>query len=315
MTRPFVSVLLVNYNGAHYLADCLTALAQQTYPAHAFEVIIVDNASSDASCALLRTHYPWVRVVASATNTGFAGGNNRALTHAHGEWIVLLNTDTVAEPTWLAELVAAAQAYPHAAGIAAKLVFHTQPHIINSAGLLLLTDGRGADRGEGHADGPQFAHPQRVFGATGASVLLRRTWLDQVGLFDERLFLYYEDFELAHRIRRAGGHFWYAPRAVVRHIQSAATGAGSPRQVYHIERNRIWVNAKHGSLFIAWYTLIGSIGRMLRGWLRYIYQRQPTMRQTAWALTRAVVAGGWGVGAFWCERGSVTARASHARDI
>ena len=89
MPTPFVSILIVNYNGKRYLDDCLTAVERQTYPRDRREVVLVDNGSTDGSVEHLRAHYPWVRVVAAARNLGFAGGNNEGFRHCRGEMIAL----------------------------------------------------------------------------------------------------------------------------------------------------------------------------------------------------------------------------------
>ncbi|MDD5467468.1 MAG: glycosyltransferase family 2 protein [Anaerolineales bacterium] len=119
---PFVSVIIVNYNGAHFLPTCLEALRRQTYPGERFEVIVVDNASTDGSLEMLRRDYPAVILLANQANLGFAGGNNAAMELARGQFLVLLNNDTQAEATWLEALVQAALAHPEAGLVTGHLV-------------------------------------------------------------------------------------------------------------------------------------------------------------------------------------------------
>lgn len=128
MTGPaFVSIIIVNYNGKHYLPACLDALKQQTYPGDCFEVIVSDNASRDGSLEFLREQYPWVRVLANQKNLGFSGGNNVAIRQARGKYIILLNNDTVPSPVWLEEMVAAANAVPEAGLVTGHLqLFYNQ---------------------------------------------------------------------------------------------------------------------------------------------------------------------------------------------
>src|SRR5258706_13762263 len=100
---PRVSVIVVNYNGRHHLAECLRTLARQTLPPHQFEVILVDNGSADGSVEFVRQQFPRVRVLALEKNVGFAAGNNRGLEHAPGRFVALPNNDTAADPRRLPE--------------------------------------------------------------------------------------------------------------------------------------------------------------------------------------------------------------------
>jgi glycosyltransferase involved in cell wall biosynthesis len=111
---PFVSVIIVNYSGAHFLTGCLDALQKQSYPHDRFEVIVSDNGSTDNSLELLRMQYPWVKTLENKKNLGFTTGNNVAIRAAHGEYIVLLNNDTAPQPDWLEEMVKVADDNPQA---------------------------------------------------------------------------------------------------------------------------------------------------------------------------------------------------------
>src|SRR5581483_309832 len=234
---PFVSIIIVNYNGRRYLDDCLAALLKQTYPRDRWEVVLVDNASADDSVEHVRAHYPWVRLIPTGKNLGFAGGNNEGYRHCQGEFIALLNNDTIVQPSWLAALVEAMQADAHLGGVTSKILFRDEPDTINSVGLNLYPDGRGGDRGFRERDRGQFDAPAEVFGACGASVLLRRAMLDDVGFFDERLFMYCEDLDLAWRARLRGWRFRYTPRSVVYHVHcGSSAGEWSPFHLYYAER-------------------------------------------------------------------------------
>lgn len=105
---PFVSIIIVNFNGRHLLEECLSSLKKQTYPARKFETIVVDNNSTDDSVPFIRSNYPDVHLILSNSNLGFTGGNNLGYQHARGEYIILLNSDVAAEPDWLRSLVRAA---------------------------------------------------------------------------------------------------------------------------------------------------------------------------------------------------------------
>jgi len=285
-----VSVIIVNYNGRHHLGQCLAALKRQTLPRNQWEVILVDNGSRDGSVELVRRDFPEVHVISLARNTGFAAGNNIGFKRARGRLIALLNNDTAAEPRWLEEMAAAAEAHPRAGGVAAKIVFHHDPSLLQSAGLVLFRDGRGGDRGFRELDRGQYEHCDEVFGACGAGMLLRLDLIEDVGFFDERLFMYYEDLDLAWRARRRGWSFVYAPRAVVRHVHCGSSNEGSPFFCYYVERNRVLVNLKNNSLPAALWTLGGSFARAVRAWYRIIRFRNtgPTRLAHGWAHLRAV---------------------------
>jgi GT2 family glycosyltransferase len=250
-------------------------VAAQTYPAEHREVIVVDNGSSDGSAEHIRRHYPWVRLIEGERTWKFASGNNQALKQARGEFIALLNNDTVVHPGWLQGLVDAMQEDNRAGAVASKILFRRDRTIINSAGLNLYSDGRGGDRGFRQPDRGQFDQPTEVFGASGASMLVRRAMIDDVGFFDERFGMYYEDLDLAWRARRRGWKIRYAPNSVVYHVHCGTSGEWSPFFVYHVERNRVFANLKNAPATLAVRALAVFWARAMRKWLRVISLREP----------------------------------------
>jgi N-acetylglucosaminyl-diphospho-decaprenol L-rhamnosyltransferase len=240
-----VTVVVVTYNAAARLPACLTAMAEQTLPRHRFEVIVVDNASADGTAALARREFPWCHVVASRRNRGFAGGNALGIAAARGDYVALLNDDAVPDPFWLEELLRPLASPTDAA--VSKLVLVADPTTLNSAGLTLLRDGRGADRGYLHADRGQYECTEAVFAGCGAALLLPR----RGRLLDPDYFLYYEDLELGWRRRRAGLATTYAPRSLVRHAVGAAGRESSPLFRYHVGRNRALTSLRHGDAVLA----------------------------------------------------------------
>ncbi len=236
---PTVSVILVNWNGRHLLGPCLEALRRQTWPD--FEIVLVDNASSDGSAEWVAEHYPAVRIVRNERNLGFAEGNNRGLAVAQGEFIVLLNNDTEAEPDFLASLVAAARQDERIGAVAGVLVFAHRPEIVASAGMRVGWDGVVLDRMVGRPRDELPSAPIEVFGASGGAVLYRRAMLAEVGFFHPEYFFYLEDADLAWRACLAGWRCFLAPGAVVRHIYAASAVQGSPFKSFHLARNRCLV--------------------------------------------------------------------------
>ena len=391
MTLPFVSVIVLNYNGRQYLTDCLSALQRQIYPADRFEVVLVDNASTDGSVEFVRRMFPNVRVIENKVNLGFAGGNNAGIRATDGEYVALLNNDTAAEPDWLSALVEACQSDPAIGACTSKLLFFCdrlplqiatdtfQPQgdgrelglqvhrvdtghrrgkveylegfyseevgdqgrfrwtaeravmglpvlsraenlvvdltlaaprpadgpvgvsfqvngqqvadgtlqgrepvtrrvvvsrhllaaakpIIQNAGSIVFTDGSGRDRGTHvrhqqqyhEEDQGQYDQVEEVFAACGASVLYRRTMLQDVGLFDEDFFMYYEDTDLAWRARLRGWKILYVPDSVVRHVHCGTATEWSPFFIYHVDRNRLAMLFKNG-----------TARQVARAWARY----------------------------------------------
>lgn len=241
---PRASVVVVNFNGRHFLERCLGALAAQDF-AGGLEVVLVDNASSDGSAEFVAGRFRDVHVVSASRNLGFAGGNNLGIRAARGRHVVLINNDTRADPGWLAALVATAEADSGAGAVTSKLVFLERPDVIQNAGGIILADGSGADRGAGEVDLGQYDRREEVFGACGGAVLLNRAALADVGLFDERFFAYYEDTDLSWRMRLRGWRIVYEPAARVEHLHAGTSVEWSPFFTFHADRNRIFMLLKN----------------------------------------------------------------------
>ncbi|RLC66699.1 MAG: glycosyltransferase family 2 protein, partial [Chloroflexi bacterium] len=153
-TSPLVSVIVPNWNGAHHLPTCLGSLRRQTYPY--FEVIVVDNGSTDDSRDLLARDFPEVRVVALATNRGYAGGVNAGFRVARGEILAVLNNDAEADPAWLTEMVAALHRHPEAGMATPKVLLFDRRDTLHTAGDYCGVDGIPDSRGVWQRDEGQF---------------------------------------------------------------------------------------------------------------------------------------------------------------
>lgn len=274
---PDVVVITVTYDAADLVADCLRGLEGQELGDVRMEVVVVDNASSDGTADLVARDFPGVRLARSVRNLGFAAGNNLALRDVRAPYVILLNNDAVPDPGFVAALVAAArQADDDVAAVAARVLlsqrFRRVPaetagavhgpdgawlpdddgedRLVNSTGNLVRADGFGLDRGW-LADATRHHPAPDVFGFSGAAVLLRTAALREVGLFDERLFMYYEDTDLSWRLRRAGYRITYCEDAVANHLHSATTGEGSAFFRFHDARNRLVVVTKNASAGLA----------------------------------------------------------------
>ncbi len=240
MKHPLVTVVIPNWNGEAHLPTCLESLRRQTF--RDFEVIVVDNGSTDGSLALLARDYPEVQVLALGENRGFAGACNAGIRAARGEFIVLLNNDTEAEPHWLEEVVAAFRRHPEAGLVASKMLLFDRRDVLHTAGDYYRVDGRPGNRGVWETDRGQYDREEYVFSACGGSAAYRRAMLEGVGLLDEDFFYSCEDVDLAWRAQLAGWRCIYAPRAVVYHKLSA-TGGGVTASFYD-GRNFIYLLVK-----------------------------------------------------------------------
>lgn len=282
MCDRLLSVLVVNYNGAAHLPHCLNALAEQTHPADRFEVVVFDNGSTDGSADVVERRHPNLRLIRAGRNHGFAAGNNLAAEHARGDYLVLLNPDTLPDPYWLEEVDRAIGENPGCV-IACKLVLTDDPTRLNSAGLFLTRDGRGADRGFRERDDGRYEGGGEVFAGCAAAVAVPAG----EELFYPDLFLYGEDLEFGWRWQRGGRRVMFAPRAVVRH----AVGAGeSPTYWYYSERNRALVALRHGDPVMAAAAGLGLLLRAGRA-VAFALLRHPAAKYhwpNAVAVVRAV---------------------------
>jgi hypothetical protein len=230
-----------NWNGRRWLDGCLSSLAQQTLTRH--EVIVVDNGSTDGSPAYLAAEHPEVRVVALATNSGFAHAANLGLRAAEAELIALINTDVVLEPDWLARMATMLQSAPGAAAVACKMVQLDAPDRIYDAGDVLRRDGACEQRGRFTLDDGRFDEAGEVFGACAGAALYRRAAVLAVGGFDERYFAYLEDVDLALRLRLAGWGCRYEPAVALHAGEGSSAGlAGGHR--FLVARNTLLLLAK-----------------------------------------------------------------------
>jgi len=240
---PEISVIIVNWNGKQFLAECLGALRRQSF--RNFETILVDNGSTDGSVDYVRNCFPEVKLLPLPDNRGFTGGNIAGLEHARGDLIVLLNNDTEAHPAWLEELHKARATFPHAGSFASKMMYFDQRERIENCGFGLGTAGVTVDLGRDQLDGPEWTTPREVFGACGGAVAYRRSMLDDIGFLDPDFFMVYEDVDLSFRAQLRGYRCMYIPSAIVFHRYRATLGARPARQVFYSQRNIEYVYFKN----------------------------------------------------------------------
>jgi GT2 family glycosyltransferase len=373
MSQPRVRVVVLNYNGGRLLERTFAALEATVWPRDRLDLVMIDNASTDASRQLVADSFPKVTIIDSPVNSGFPANNLALRSLTEVDFVALVNSDAFVEPDWLAPLVAGfdgdlrvgatcpkillasrfvdisietpsmspARGDPRSLGvrlhavrvdgtdvlgamsgdgvhglehdagrhrfrwtssggtlsipvsdhasdgpwhieIEASRVDHQESVVItvgtervvtdvgpasttisfsvggpayslvNNAGSVVLNDGYGADRGYLQPDGPAFDQPGDVFAWCGAAVLFRPDYLRDVGLFDERFFLYYEDIDLSWRGQHRGWRYRYVPESQVRHMHAATSVEGSNTFRHYTERNRLAMLTKNAPRPLAW---------------------------------------------------------------
>lgn len=272
MTTPPVSAIVVNWNGGAMLHEALASLFAQTWPA--VEVILVDNSSTDGSVARAEQSFgDRLTVIRNARNEGFARGNNIGFDAARGDWVFLLNPDAVCDPDAIAELMRFVADKPDVGQLACRVVQADKPNFFDSAGLLLYPDGVSRPRGWQEKDQGQYDRAEEVLAPHGCACALRKAMLNQIGLFDEDFFCYFEDLDLGVRGQLAAWKCWYVPTARVRHRKSATSGNYSVFKAYHVERNRLYCLWKWMPRFLLLVSPLFTLNRYaLQGYAAYTHQ-------------------------------------------
>ena len=273
-----LSVVIVNYNVKNYVEQCLLSLHKALEGIEA-EVLLVDNHSVDGSVEYLREHFDWVRIVASRHNLGFARANNLAVRMSHGEYVLLLNPDTiVAEPT-LREALAWMDGHADTGSLGVRM--------LNACGESARESRRGVptpmvafwkmiglcERMPAHH---RFGHyymgyldwntPAAIEVVSGAFCRLRREALDKVGLLDEDFFMYGEDIDLSYRVLKGGYRNYYLPSLIL-HYKGESTQKSSFRYVHVFYEAMLIFFRKHNSGMSLLLTV--PISACQRGGFRY----------------------------------------------
>lgn len=215
MNEPLVSVIVLNYNGLEYLKECYESLEKQTYKN--FESFLVDNNSEDGSVNVIKSNFKKVKIVNLDKNYGFAKGNNLCIPHTKGEYIVLLNMDTVVDPNWLRELVKVAQKSKKTGIVGGKIFYNHKKEMLNFAGGSTDKYGNTRHIGAKTIDNYLFDKKMNVFYICGASLLIKRELIKKMNLFDPTYFMYYEDVDLCWRALIYGYDVIFNPKSFIYH--------------------------------------------------------------------------------------------------
>ncbi len=218
------TVVIPNLNGAGWLRDSIESIWAQTE--QDFELIVVDNGSADESLAIARSYVgrPGYTLIENGRNTGFSHAVNQGIRAAKGDYVALFNNDAFAEPDWLARLIDAAEAEPRAFAVQCLMIRHFQRDLADDAGDYVTLFGWACKRGDG-LYWRRYQKPGRIFSACGGASLYRRAVFEEIGLFDENFFAYFEDVDISWRANNRGYKNLYCPAARCYHICGATTGA------------------------------------------------------------------------------------------
>ncbi|MBN1223796.1 MAG: glycosyltransferase family 2 protein [Candidatus Aminicenantes bacterium] len=217
MEKSKVSFIIVNWNGEKTIAQCLDSVLAQTYKNR--EIIFLDNRSSDQSLDIVKENYTLDQLVELDRNYGFAEANNRGLKQATGEYIALINNDTVLEKDWLEKAMAVFRESKsgHVGSVATKIIHYHKRHLIDSAGVEFYGLGACWDYKNWPQNAAEVNHRKPVFGACASAALYKRSVIEETGFFDSRFFVYFEDTDLSFRLRLFGYDCVYEPGAVCYH--------------------------------------------------------------------------------------------------
>jgi len=243
-SEPLVSVIILNYNAGQLLIDCVGSILKTNYPN--YEIIVVDNASKDDSHKKCKEKFPVIRLIENKENLGYCEGNNVGMRHANGDFMAILNPDTLVDPNWLIELVFAWQ--KNGEGLYQPKFLTTTDHkILMSTGNMIQMFGFGYSRGKGEVDRGTFEELEQIGYASGTCLFTSAKILNKLGMFDSFLFAYHDDLDLGWRAALQGIKSYYVPKSVVYHPPEGFSFKWSSYKFYLLERNRQYCLLTHYS--------------------------------------------------------------------
>lgn len=258
MTASTVAVTIVTYNSERYIRQCIESVLAQDY-SHV-QLVLLDNASSDGSAAIIREYETRAVVVFNRVNNGFSGGQNQAIGAVDSDWVLALNPDVRLMPNFIRTTVASGESDPSTGTVCGKLLQMSpelevaDPPRIDSTGIFFTPNLRHLDRGSQESDTGQYDQPEYVFGATGAAALYRRKMVEDVAygreFFDEKFFAYREDADVSWRAQILGWRCLYEPRAVAYHVRSVlpSNRRSQPAAInMHSVKNRFLLRMKNAT--------------------------------------------------------------------
>ena len=238
-----VSVIIPNFNGIAFLDSVLASLEGQTLSN--FEVILVDNGSTDGSCSFVTANYPWVHLIELSENFGFCGAVNAGIRAAKAPYVLLLNNDTEVKEDFVEEMLAAVRRHKNAFSCGARMVQYHDRDRLDDVGNYYCALGWSFARGRGK-DIHAYETEDKIFSACAGAAIYRKKILEKIGYFDEEHFAYLEDTDIGYRARIYGYENWYAPKAIVYHVGSGTSGSRYNQfKTRYSSRNNIYLIYKN----------------------------------------------------------------------
>ena len=238
-----VSVVIPNFNGIAFLDSVLASLEGQTLSN--FEVILVDNGSTDGSCSFVTANYPWVHLIELSGNFGFCGAVNAGIRAAKAPYVLLLNNDTEVKEDFVEEMLAAIRRHKNAFSCGARMVQYHDRDRLDDVGNYYCALGWSFARGRGK-DIHAYETEDKIFSACAGAAIYRKKIIEKIGYFDEEHFAYLEDTDIGYRARIYGYENWYAPKAIVYHVGSGTSGSRYNQfKTRYSSRNNIYLIYKN----------------------------------------------------------------------
>jgi len=284
--NPLVSVIVLNYNAGELLLNCIESVKKSAYKN--LEIIVVDNISTDKSQKICKEKYPDIKLIQNDENFGYWEGNNIGIREAKGDYIIILNPDTIVESNWIEELISAYNKFGEGL-YQPKHLSLNEKTVYMSAGNMLNIFGFGYAREKGNKDENQFNKIEEIGYASGTCLFTSSAVLKKVGLFDPFIFLYHDDLDLGWRASQLGIKSYYVPTSLIYHAESYSL-KWNAEKFYWLERNRKYCILTHYSKqtyskifptllvvdFFVWifYLTKGFLGSKIRAELDIIKNRK-----------------------------------------
>ena len=241
--NPLVSVIVLNYNAGELLLNCIESIKKSTYKN--LEIIVVDNISTDKSQKICKEKYPDIKLIQNDENFGYCEGNNIGIRKARGDFIMILNPDTIVEPNCIRELIFAHEKLGEGL-YQPKILSLNEKQVLQSTGNMLHVFGFGFAKDKGRKDEGVDEEIKKIGYASGTCLFTSRNVLDKVGLLDSFLFLYHDDLDLGWRASQIGINSYYVPKSKIYHVESYSL-KWSAKKFYWLERNRKYCLLTHYS--------------------------------------------------------------------
>ena len=241
--KSLISIIVLNYNAGELLLNCINSLMKSTY--QNIEILVVDNISSDDSHTKCKKQFPDIKLIQNRKNLGYCGGNNVGIKEAKGEFIVILNPDTIVEENWLDEMFNAFNEFGDGL-YQPKIISLNESDIIQSTGNMIHAFGFGFARDKGKKIIEKKEEIEKIGYASGTCLFTTKKVLEKVGLLDEFLFLYHDDLDLGWRAAQIGINSYYVPKSKIFHAESYSL-KWSAKKFYWLERNRKYCLKTHYS--------------------------------------------------------------------